>query len=331
MIKFLVLIFVLGFHTAFAYVPTVESLFRHGSNPEVVANGLSVSLVVKKQSGETSSETSDTSLLDDQRNADHFRIFFTKGTGDLLKVAQARYSNGTFSETSLEHKIYYPSFGPFTLSGELQQVEKGLFYGLLNSILLNNGTHIVSYLKSIGVPVKLNSELINREKVEFLADYKRYLVTVSKDRTAKKTEVNPLRPEDPEARARADSIMAESMYVDMKQVKLGRDEGRVAWVVNAGSFEAVFSYKEREVQRITYKTSAGEFEVICKDYWLANGTHAVPRYLLVRTLSGLQYQVEITGLRHYVEKEEDLVKRLRGWDQILKGKEASASRPEFLL
>ena len=123
---------------------------------------------------------------------------------------------------------------------------------------------MVSYLKALGVPVRLNSEIINREKVEFLASYKRYLVSISKNRNAKKTEVNPMRPDDGSARNRAEEIMKEPMYVDTKQVKLSKDEGHVAWLINAGPFEAVISQNEREVQKLKFKSSAGDFEIICK-------------------------------------------------------------------
>lgn len=318
--------------TVHAYVPTVESLFRHGSNPDVSANGVSLTLVVKKiQPGEKTTENvNDVSLVKEQKGDDYYKIFFTK-SGDHLKVAQTRYNNVSFSEASLQHKVYYPNFSAYTIKPDIETSEKGVFFALLNSLTFNNGAHIVSYLKTLGIPVKLNSEIINREKVEFLAEYKRYLVVVNKDRNARKTEVNPLHPEDASARERANSVMAEPMYTDMKQVKLSKDEGQIAWVMNAGAFEGVVSYRERDVQRIRYKSPAGDFEVICKDYWLANGTHAFPRHMLIKTFNGQQYQVEITNLRHYIEREEDLVKRLRNWDQILKGKESTDPRPEFLL
>lgn len=313
-----------------AYVPTVESLFRHGSNPDVSANGLSLTMVVKKiQPGEKAGST-ESSLLKDEKGEDFYKIFFTKN-GDALKVAQTRYNSNAFTEASLQHKTYYPNFTAFTIKPGVELAEKGVFFALLHSMTLNNGSHMVSYLKSLGVPVKLNNEIINREKVEFLADYKRYLVAISKDRNAKKNEVNPMKPDDAAARNRAEEIMNEPMYVDTKQVKLSKDEGQIAWVVNAGSFEAVVSYKERDVQRVKFKSPAGDFEIICKDYWLANGTHSMPRYMLIKTYSGQNYQVEITNLRHYIEKEDDLVKRLRNWDQALKGKESSEARPEFLL
>lgn len=328
MMKVLALFFFVS-ASVHAYVPTVESLFRHGSNPDVTANGLSVTMVVKRiQPGEKAAGSTSDSLLKDEKGEDYYKIFFTK-SGDTLKVAQTRYNSNAFTENSLQHKTYYPNFSPFTIKPE--HPEKGVFFALLDSFMLNNGAHIVNYLKSAGVPVKLNNEIINRSKVELLADYKRYLIAVGKDKNAKKTEVNPMKPDDAAARARAEDIMNEPMYVDTKQVKLSKDEGQVAWVVNAGAFEAVVSYKERDVQKVKFKSTAGDFEIVCKDYWLANGTHSLPRYMLIKTSNGQNYQVEITNLRHYIEKEDDLVKRLRNWDQALKGKESSEARPEFLL
>ena len=318
---------------AHAYVPTVESLFRHGSNPDVTANGMSLTLVVKKiQPGDkpAPSSISDVTLLKDEKLEDYYKVFFTKN-GETLKVAQTRYSNMSFSESSLIHKTYYPNFTSFTIKPGVEQLEKGLFYSLLDSMVLNNGAHMVNYLKNQGVPVRLNNEIINRDKVEFLANYKSYLVTINKDRNLKKTEMNPMRPDDRDARERAEEIMNEPMYVDTKQVKLSRDDGQVAWAVNAGNFEAVVSYKERDVQRIKFKSSSGDIEMICKDYWLANGTHRLPRFVLIKGLTGQTYQVEITNLRHYNEREDDLVKRLTNWDQILKGKDTTELRPEFLL
>ena len=314
-----------------AYVPTVESLFRHGSNPDISANGIALTMTVKKiHPGEKSTSVNDASLLQDEKEVDFYKIFFTR-FAESLKLAQARYNSASFSEGSLQHKIYLGNYSPFSIKPSIEGAEKGIFIGVIQALAFNNGSLLLNYLKSLDIPVKLNNEIINREKIEFLADYKRYLILTGKDRNAKKTEENPLHPSDPNARERAQSIMSESMYTDQKQVKLTKENGAAAWLVTAGAFEAIFSFKERDLLSLRYKSQAGEFELICKDYWLANGAHSLPRFILVKTFTGEQYQVEVTNLRHYLEREEDMVKRLKNWDQILKGKESTESRPEFLL
>lgn len=317
---------------AFSYVPTVESLFRHGSNPEITANGVSVAFVVKKiENGPQADGRSDESLFIKTKEEDFYKIFFTRMSSDVMKVAQTRYSNSTFSEASLTEKLYFPNFTSYTIKSTAEDSEKGIFHGLLRSLVFNDGAFLLNYIKSLGIPVKLNSEIINRQKVNLLANYKQYLFAINKDRTSKKTEVNPLRPDDAEARDKADTIMSEPMYVDQKHVKLSRENGDVAWLVNAGQFEAVVSYKNREIQKIKYKSQLGDYELICKDYWLANGTHGMPRYIIIRDYKGEMYQIEILGLRQYNEKEIDLINRLKKWDLILKGKQGTEPKQPFLL
>lgn len=317
--------------SVFAYVPTVESLFRHGSNPEVTANGVSITFVVKKIEVGTKSSGSDVSLLNETKSEDFYKMFFTKVSNDVMKVAQTRYENNTFNEASLQEKVYFPNFTAFTIKGSPEESEKGLFQGMLRSMIFNDGAFIVNYLKTLGVPVKLNSEIINRQKVEYLASYKQYLVAINKDRNARKTAQNPLKPDDAVAREKIDNIMNEPMYVDQKQVKLSREDGEMAWLVSAGQFEAVISYKNREIRKLKYRSQLGDYEILAKEYWLANGTHALPRYILVKDYKGENFQIEVLNLRHYLEKEVDLVNRLKKWDSLLKGKESLDPKPPFVL
>lgn len=332
MIKWTLAVFLLTTQ-ALAYVPTVESLFRHGPNPDITANGVSLTLVVRRFEGSATKDPqkNESSLLTDSKTEDFYKLFFTRINSEIMKVAQTRYENSSFSEASLLEKEYFTNFSAYTLKGSDESSEKGIFHAMLRSIVFNDGAFVVNYLKTLNVPVKLNGEIINRQKVEYLANYKQYLLSINKDRTSRKTLTNPMKPEDAGARDRVEQVMSESMYVDQKQVKLSREDGQMSWLISAGAFEAVLSYKEREIQKIKYKTAAGEIEIQCKDYWLANGTHAIPKYLIVKDFKGESYQVELTNFRHYLEKESDLVNRLKKWDELLKNKTSQEPKPAFIL
>ena len=331
MIKLIIALFLLSSNT-FSYVPTAESLFRHGSNPDVTANGVALTFAIRKIDAIPKTDAKiDVSLLNETKSDDYYKMFYTKIGQDVWKVAQTRYENPSFSEASLLEKHYFPNFTSFTIKGSAEESEKGIFQGMLISMIFNDGTFLINYLKSLGIPVKLNNEIINRQKVTYLASYKQYLFAINKDRTSRKNEVNPLKPEDPVLREKVDLAMNEPMYVDQKQVKLSRENGEISWLLNAEPFEAVISYKDKEIQRIKYKTQLGEYEIICKDYWLANGSQSLPRYILVKDFKGEMLQVEILNLRHYLEKESDIVARLKKWDAILKGKESLEPKPPFVL
>lgn len=312
--KYLVLILISGF--AYGYVPTVESLLRHGANPDVNVNGISFNLTVKK--------------IESPEEKEYYKIFFIK-TEEGLKAAQIKHSGSVFSDSTVEHKVSFSGVGPFTLKSSVENAEKGIFYGLLYSLAFNNGSYLINYLKSLDVPLKLNNEIINREKVELLADYKRYLVLINQDRSARKSEVNPLYPTDPMAKERVNAIMASPMYTDTNQVKLSKVDGQMSWVIEAGSFHGVVAHDTRDVQNVTFKSIAGDFEIFCKDYWAVDGAHKIPRYLVLKTFSGLKYEVEITGARYQQDNGDDLFRRMRSWDKSISDKDSNKLRPEFLL
>jgi hypothetical protein len=199
---------------------------------------------------------------------------------------------------------------------------------ILNEIELDDSVDFVTNFSAFHI---VNNEIINRQKVEYLASYKQYLVAINKDRTARKNIQNPLKPDDAAARDKIEAVMNEPMYVDQNQVKLANDNGQLSWLISAGPFEAYISQNERRVQRIKYKSLLGEYEILCKDYWLANGTHSFPRFIMVKDFKGESFQVEVLNLKHYLEKESDLLARLKKWDGALKGKSSHDPRPPFLL
>ncbi len=300
--------------SALAYTPTVESLFRHGSNPDVTTSALNLSFSVKD--------------LANVENTSFYKIYFDVFDSKTLKFSQTAYNQDSFSEGSLLGKIYYSQLSP--LSFKSQSVDRGLFYSLIHSIILNDGGFLIEYLKLHNVPVKTNSEILNSDKINLMKDYKNYLRSINNDRSLKKTLVSPLKPENDQAQERANRLMKEPMYLDADQVKLSSYEGKPAWLVIAGEFQAYVSYEERRPLSVRFKTSAGEVTIQCLDYWRPDAAHAVPKKLIIKTSKGETYQVETLSLRYYNEKEEDLIKRLRHWDEILKTPKDQPLRPDFL-
>jgi hypothetical protein len=318
MSKIAVLFFLVSFG-AKAYVPTVESLFRHGGNPDVISNTVALTFKVGIQ-GEG---------VSDEKSGEFFKLFLSKNSPDSIKLTQVRYSNNSFSDGSFVDKVYYPSFNATTIKATTEQIERGLFFSWLKSITLNDGAHIINYLKSLNIPVKSNYELINQDKVELLSSYKRYLINSSKDRSLK--DMNPLAPQDPAEKARVETLMDQPMYNNTQQVSFNRENGLMVWQVKEGAFEATFSFEKRHPLSLKYKTDSAEFSISCEGYWLANGTHYIPKKMLIHTFKGENYEVEIESLKHFSEREDDLVKRLQRWDQLQRAKSATPSRPEFLL
>lgn len=322
--KFLVLLLVLT-QSALAYVPTVESLFRNGSNPDISGNVAIVNLKVTK--------VDPSGIVQDEKNSnsEFYRIYYTKTSDDVLKLNQFKFPDQSFNEDDFVHRAYYSNFNAFTLANQRSAVEKSLFYGIMQSLVLQDGQFLVNYLKSLGLPVKLNKELINREKINLLAQYKQYLITINQDKEARKTLENPLRPNDAEKREQVEKVMNESMYVDTHQVVLSKESGDMSWKINVGGLDASVSYDKRYLQRLNFKGESGDIEFIFKDYGLVNASHVLPKFILIRDFNGDNYQVEVLNLRYSSFSDAAFVKKLKEWDQKSKARNVEVLRPSFLL
>lgn len=322
--KFL-LFFALFSQAAWSYVPTVESLFRNGSNPDFNGNVAILNIKVTK--------VDPSGIIQDDKNmnSEYFRLYYTRTSDDVLKLNQFKYPDQSFTEDDFVHRTYYSNFNAFTLANQPSAVEKSLFYGVMQSLVLQDGQFLVNYLKSLGLPLKLNKEIINREKISLLAQYKQYMVTINQDKEARKTLENPLRPNDAEKREQVEKLMNESMYVDTQHVVLAKEGTEMSWKVNLEGFDASVSYDKRYLQKMSFKAQTGDVEFIFKDYGLVNATHVLPKYILIRDFNGENYQVEILNLRYASLNDSSFVKKLREWDQKAKTRNVEVLRPSFLL
>jgi hypothetical protein len=303
---------------AFSYVPTVESLFRHGGNPDVTSSSVVLNFKVTKVAG--GSEESD--------ETGYFKIVISKYR-EILKITQAQFENDSFLDNSIIDQSYLSSFSPFSLKGETGQIEKGIFWGLLESIYFNEGKNLLNFLQTLGVQVKLNDEILNKEKVNYLVEYKKYLVTSKKN--GKSNEGNPLRPNDPQERLKVEKIMSESMYSDFQQVQLLKNGEDLFWGVEANNFQAIVSYSKRHPMKLSYKATNQEVEFSMLDYYPADGIHYSPREITIKNLSGVTYKINVLKVRYFSEKEDEVAKRVQKWESFSKGKKSNYSKPSFLI
>ncbi len=117
-------IFLLTSLHVFSYVPTVESLFRHGGNPEVASNAVVLNIKVSTEKKEENIGKVES----------FFKLYLSKSGTDAIKISQARYDSMGFIENEINHKYYNPNFSGTFLNGENPNVERGLFWTSLRSI-----------------------------------------------------------------------------------------------------------------------------------------------------------------------------------------------------
>ncbi len=92
-----------------------------------------------------------------------------------------------------------------------------------------------------------------------MVEYKKYLISSTK--ILNQSEANPLRPADPALRSEVDKSLGESMYSDLKQVKMIRVGEEMFWGIDTENFWGLISYEKRHPMRLKFKFQGSETEI----------------------------------------------------------------------
>jgi hypothetical protein len=320
-VKTALLVLILATRTANSYVPTVEGLFRHGGNPEVATNALVVTAKV------TPYNPYDDNADSAARAALWVKWVYNVSGQGKIKLTQTLHRAAATSDADMVDKVYVPDLNPQSFGAA--QAERGLWLGMFNSVLINDGSFLVLFLRHLGAEVRLNHELLNQEKVQLLHRYRAWLAQNKGGRQAGSD--SPMSPTAPAERERVQHLLASPMYQDTKQVALSRYQGAPAWQVRAEPFEAWIEDQNRDVRQLLLRLPAGEIEIQCRGAGLIDGVHRVPREIFWRGLQEQHFRIEVLSLKTFSESPTETLVRLRRLDQALGRRSEKVERPAFLL
>jgi hypothetical protein len=322
---------------AHSYVPTVEALFRNGNNAEIKSNTIVGNFTVKKISGETTpppvQEGQELQTRDFTEG--HVKLLFSKDDKEKIKLLQLYYTSPDMKLDQISEIKSFPTFKTFPKVRGLEATEQGLFYSIINTLILNDGYMMVDYLRSKGVSVRFNKEIINNDKVGLLGKYKEYLTVVKRDKDLKETLPSPLSPPDEDELSKVRGILKSPFFKESPIIKRIRQKNAFYWKVETDNFTALFSNEKRNLEQVDIQTTWGTITVYCKDYMLFNGVHEFPKYIYYKDLKGDFYQVQLLSLKHFEDTPQKYNNRLETYMRSLeKNKEAGelfVVKPSFIL
>ncbi len=321
--KRILVIIVLFSLNAYSYVPTVESIFRNGNNPDMTQNAAMVTLKITPvnplaEKGEQA-----------QGVSTWVKLVYHIGGGGRIKLSQLTYKTSSMVDSSADSKVFFSELSPNSFDQSIEMSERGLFYSLFNSLIINDGSFITQFLKTRGINVSLNSEIINQEKKHLLERHKSWLVKTKGGRQVEGDE-SPLSPSSPIEKERVNQIMALPMYASNGQVSLVRFAGDAAWNIKADAFEAWVGDSNREIKQMVYRTSSGEAELIARDYINYNGTTPIPRLITFKNTKDQNYTIEPIAVRYFSESGQELVNRLKRYDKEVRASKEPSAKPYFI-
>lgn len=328
----LIILFLALNSLAFAYTPTAESILRNPSNADISSSTIVANIILKKIKDENSEKAVESEAL----SSNSFEKLLIKlvifKEENKTITTQLDYLN-TFSKNNMRSFGVYEDLNAQYFSRNAKMFSQGVFYGLLNSLLINESELILASLKSIGVPVKSNKELINTNKVDLINRYKEYLKLVKEDADLENNLENPLKPEDEDQAKAVSDILKQPFYNLDENLTLVKKGSEFFWKYDSGNAAFTFSNESRELNSLKVTLSNQVFEFSLKDYMLFNGTHSFPRKVKINYL-GEKYELTLEKLVHFNEPISRYKKRLLRYEKEVKKanpENVIVNKPGFIL
>ncbi|MBT3979954.1 MAG: hypothetical protein HOE90_01300 [Bacteriovoracaceae bacterium] len=324
-------------------LPTVESLFRNGSNKEIQQDTVVLKLMIRDlmPNADDTPEDIEVQPESDQDQPlvkkekiekDIFlKMVFHFSDEEKLKVSLicSYYGDGRMLDSGLLRYRYIKDISKVVASKEDGLYERDLFTSLMSMLALNTDRDIKSFFRNYVPDFKTNKNLINLEKESLLKRYQNYLTTVADEPTLKETLVSPLKPEVEEEKESVKNTMSQPMYVGKDQVYIDKSGNDFLLKVFLGNFKSLFSNEKHQLQLTSYMSGKGQTTFSFHDYILFNGIHEMPKNILAKLEDDSFYEIKVLSLKHLTFSKRGYNKLLNKY-QKLTAKGTNYELPRFV-
>lgn len=312
---------------AIASIPLPESLFRNGSNQNITKSTVVVKFKVRDLSDQMQSSELDPSVGEEGQvnisagnqqqlmDKDKFYRLYFFSEGNQVSLLQVEYSQPAMRAKHIKRVVYEPNLME-RLRKLSYDLDKNLFYSTMMSQMLNRADGIINFLHSQGIRLKRNNELLDKEKLELLARYKKYLKLIRATPTLPIR--SPLRPKGSEARQQVDEIMGRPLYTPTEDVRLIKSRRRFYWLLDLSRFRAYFSNEEHQLSQLEYFYENKSFSMDLQDYILFDGVHELPKNITLQATNSKVYVMQSLDMAHIGWSQQSFQKKvseMQNWQE----------------
>lgn len=313
---------------AMAAVPTAEGLLRNPNNNDVTGNLilLNMSITHKK-----------TPVLIDENaqrpqgetSLGYYKILLNNEDRKSGEIIQGQYYNSSFSDKEIAR---LETFRNIVATEQKDQViERELFYSLIMMFALNDSKMIGNFLKKYSPDFKLNSEMLNREKLRMLDEYKKYLTMIKADPSLKDHVKSPLAKEGEDEQKRIKELMDAPTYVENKSVELAKVGDKFFWKVRFDNGEISFSNEEHQLQEMHLNINGKKIAVYALEYLLFDGQHEMPKKIKIETSEGHSFDVNVLVYKDILSNNKSFADRVKDLKTLQANESSQKREPVFPL
>lgn len=312
MILKLIIFTLITTNLAFASGPTVEGLFRNGSNPALVGDTVAMNikfveqtLSVKQETAEGAEEVNSDEAPQTQES--FYKVIFSMSSGQPLKALQVRY---LYEAMEIDQVLSVKNFENLnaTLAQE-SSFERLLVYSFILMYGLNDSSGFSEFLKRYGRGYVTNKEMVNKEKINLYEKYKEHLRSESEG-------PSPLEPETEQDKENVAKILSAPFYKGERNATLVRNGPEFLWEVNLDTFKAQFDHTNRKLMKINVATFEGEVEIDVGPYVAVNGEFELPTFILLRYDSGRSVKIYFSGYQDFNSRNKKFAERYTDYQKF---------------
>lgn len=306
-----------------ASVPTTEGLFRNNNNSDVQANLVMVTLQVEKslnkETLEQAAEDAPVSAKevfkqDNENQRINLKYLFSVNDSDEVELIRVIYKAGKMHDVNIIGVQFYRNLKRAIVDSSY---ERGLVLSLFSSLALNRSNEISVFLKKVSSNYRSNEELIDPERRDLYAKYKKYLKLIKEDEQLKESLDNPMKPKDPEVRKTVDAIKSRSFLRRDANVTLEKNNNNFFWKVDLDVLEAIFDGKTQRLVKIDFQRDDKNISIATDDYILFNGTNELPKDIQIND-SVYMYNFRISSDIQLDLGSKSMIARYREYQAKLK-------------
>lgn len=248
-----------------AYVPTAESLFRFAGLVKDEDNYKSIVFTIDGDN-KADPRLYRLSFHQDQRYA-----------SNPIYVSQMMYDGLNAKDEALLNIKHFNSFSVKSFGEKSREVIPVFFYSLLQGMLYHDGKFVLDALRNFQFNLSYNRELVNQDYARLLREYKAY-VTKEKE-GAEEPGISPLAPTNPQDRVRLRETLKKGLIGQSNQVRREYENGKFAFYIREGSFEAKFEEDSRELRWINFVFDDQKYQITFDDYLAFKGKYYFPQVI----------------------------------------------------
>jgi hypothetical protein len=315
---------------SFGAWPTPEGLFRNSNNADVSGNLIILRFMVEELATATEGDSNPVAnppLLQvasnptpnaNEMNIPYYKFIFSISNKDTIHFLQVRYNDPSMKMDHVQEINFIPGYVKKITDDN--DVERMLFYSLINTLVLNDSRAMNVFLKRYGKDYSTNKELLDANRTNLLLRYKRYLQTI-KENSSLKTEIeSPLGPKSLEDRGQVTELMSLGLLNHTDKISMTRENNSFFWKLDLQAVVAYFSNEQQRLDRFVYTVGDKTTEVRAANYVLFDGIHELPKDFWMSTVSGKVYKIRMISLEHANNKNEKVEKIVENYKTALKEK-----------